>query len=275
MGKIIFIYISMAFCNFIYSQSRETCDFSAKYEFNWLKDSTLMQYNTDLYDLKICKNQTYFFNSAWEYNDSIYSVSGYNLRNTSDQQQFEKWQKDWNQGRFSNLIKYPKSHLIYYADFRKNSYVRYRDILVPMYYSFNVELPIWEISNLKDTINGIEVLKALTIYGGRRYIAWFAPSIPISEGPYVFRKLPGLIVKIYDDEKNFVFILTDYNNKSINCYLRDDIDGPFKEVSYNEWVKVRTENYFNPSTKYQSTKDAKEQYRKTVLRRDRYLLLEK
>jgi hypothetical protein len=47
--------------------------------------------------------------------------------------------------------------------------------------------------------------KALTTFRGRSYIAWFAPDIPLSAGPYKFRGLPGLIVKVEDTKSNFVY----------------------------------------------------------------------
>jgi GLPGLI family protein len=66
----------------------------------------------------------------------------------------------------------------------------------------------WEISSKIDTLIGVEVKEATVHYAGRNYIAWFAPSIPIPFGPYVFKGLPGLILKIYDMDKKFVFEAT-------------------------------------------------------------------
>lgn len=60
----------------------------------------------------------------------------------------------------------------------------------------------WEITSDTTSIGGISCQKALTNFGGREWEAWFAPSIPISEGPYKFNGLPGLILQI-SDTKNF------------------------------------------------------------------------
>lgn len=49
--------------------------------------------------------------------------------------------------------------------------------------------------------------KATARYGGRNWIAWFTEEIPISEGPYKFNGLPGLIFEIYDDKENYKFTL--------------------------------------------------------------------
>lgn len=49
--------------------------------------------------------------------------------------------------------------------------------------------------------------KATVAYGGRNYTAWFAPDIPISDGPYKFSGLPGLIISLKDDDSRYLFLL--------------------------------------------------------------------
>ncbi|MFZ1558862.1 MAG: GLPGLI family protein, partial [Saprospiraceae bacterium] len=51
--------------------------------------------------------------------------------------------------------------------------------------------------------------KATTKYGGRKYLAWFTPEIPVMDGPYVFAGLPGLIVRIKDDQDFYIFEATE------------------------------------------------------------------
>ena len=65
----------------------------------------------------------------------------------------------------------------------------------------------WELVNEKKQIAGFFCQKAQTFAFGRKFIAWFTTEIPISDGPYKFRGLPGLIVELYDDKKYFVFSL--------------------------------------------------------------------
>ncbi|MCE1197624.1 MAG: GLPGLI family protein [Marinilabiliales bacterium] len=68
---------------------------------------------------------------------------------------------------------------------------------------------IWDLDNLQDSIIlGFNCQKAYTTYGGRNYTAWYAPQIPVSDGPYKFNGLPGLILKIYDAKNEHCFNLT-------------------------------------------------------------------
>jgi len=63
----------------------------------------------------------------------------------------------------------------------------------------------WEITSETKDISGFKVQKAFTSYSGRDYIAWFTPEIPISDGPYKFSGLPGLILEIHDTSNEYVF----------------------------------------------------------------------
>jgi GLPGLI family protein len=73
------------------------------------------------------------------------------------------------------------------------------------YYEENIDLQQWEI--LEDTLTVCENLcqKATCTFRGRKYVAWFTMNIPISNGPWKFGGLPGLILKIYDTDNIYVF----------------------------------------------------------------------
>lgn len=58
----------------------------------------------------------------------------------------------------------------------------------------------WDLENVTDTICGYTCYKAVTNYGGRQWIAWFAPEIPYSAGPWKFNGLPGLVLAVKDSE---------------------------------------------------------------------------
>ncbi|MBK1894618.1 GLPGLI family protein [Chryseobacterium paridis] len=65
----------------------------------------------------------------------------------------------------------------------------------------------WEITNEVEKQNGYSAQKATVNFGGRIWTAWFAKDIHISDGPYKFSGLPGLIVKLEDDKGDYKFDL--------------------------------------------------------------------
>ncbi|MGS2760940.1 GLPGLI family protein [Sinomicrobium sp. M5D2P9] len=93
---------------------------------------------------------------------------------------------------------YPKQQITYFDKIARHTYT-YEEPLKSMQ---------WNISEEKMEIAGYACQKATTTYEGRDYIAWFTTEIPISEGPYKFIGLPGLIVKIEDTKQQYSFELT-------------------------------------------------------------------
>lgn len=94
--------------------------------------------------------------------------------------------------------------------------------LYPYTYSVQSDLK-WEIGAERDTLVDYPCVKATTNYAGREYEAWFTPEIPISDGPYIFSGLPGLIIKVSDTRNHYVFTLVqfgEYNDKITEVPVR-------------------------------------------------------
>ncbi len=65
----------------------------------------------------------------------------------------------------------------------------------------------WKLVKGEKTIAGFKCKKAICDYRGRDYVAWYAPGIPIPNGPYVFEGLPGLILELYDTRFHYRFLM--------------------------------------------------------------------
>ena len=91
----------------------------------------------------------------------------------------------------------------------------------------------WEISSQVSDFNNFKVQKATMTFGGRTWTAWFAPEIKISDGPYKFLGLPGLILKLEDDKGDYRFTFV----KKIN------IEKAFSEIIKPEARKSTRINF--------------------------------
>jgi len=85
---------------------------------------------------------------------------------------------------------------------------KFNNILGIQQFSFSDSLPVlnWKPEEEKKEVLGYVCQKATTHFSGRDYIAWFAPAIPIPDGPYKFSGLPGLILEIYDTKAEYRFL---------------------------------------------------------------------
>ncbi|MCL6218668.1 GLPGLI family protein [Zunongwangia pacifica] len=84
----------------------------------------------------------------------------------------------------------------------------YNSVFVPMtdfFYVQELRLFDWEIHSETKIIKDYKVQKATTSFAGRDYMAWFTTEIPVSDGPYKFNGLPGLILEIADTGNDYVF----------------------------------------------------------------------
>ncbi len=82
------------------------------------------------------------------------------------------------------------------------------DYIFPDSYKYVEQISFdWLLLQESEEYMGYTIQKATTYFGGRDWIAWFTPEIPISDGPYKFRGLPGLILKIEDSQSHYAFKL--------------------------------------------------------------------
>ncbi len=56
------------------------------------------------------------------------------------------------------------------------------------------------------SVLGYQCIMATTVYHGRKWTAWFAPEIPVCDGPWKLRGLPGLILEASEEKGHHSFI---------------------------------------------------------------------
>lgn len=66
----------------------------------------------------------------------------------------------------------------------------------------------WQVCDSTKTVLGYECVKATADYHGRKWTVWFAPEIPVQDGPWKFAALPGLILEAAAEGAQYSFIAT-------------------------------------------------------------------
>lgn len=102
-------------------------------------------------------------------------------------------------------------------------------------FNIKIEDPLnWKLTSETKTIENIKCQKAVVEYAGRQWIAWFTDEINVSDGPYIFKGLPGLIIQISDKDENYIFKLSKIRKKT-NTSLFIDNEG--KQINWEEYKK--------------------------------------
>lgn len=113
-----------------------------------------------------------------------------------------------------NLGNIPKTDFAFriVKDQNKNA-IEFYDKIIRVDFSYEENPGFkWVITDEKKKIGNLKCQAALLKYAGRNYKAWFTNDIPISDGPYKFYGLPGLIVEMEDDRRHYKFELVSYKN---------------------------------------------------------------
>ena len=76
-----------------------------------------------------------------------------------------------------------------------------------IFYTEAMEPQAWEILPDTSVILGYPCQRAECDWRGRHYTAWFTEEIPISDGPYKFHGLPGLILAVRDSTDEYCWEL--------------------------------------------------------------------
>lgn len=108
----------------------------------------------------------------------------------------------------------------------------------------------WKILPDKQQIGEFDTQKAETVMFGRKWTAWFTTEIPLHDSPYKFSGLPGLIVKVEDQNKTHSYELKVISKNSVvqNLEVPDNLlFGREIPVSYSQYKKMYLEEYNDPT----------------------------
>lgn len=114
----------------------------------------------------------------------------------------------------------------------------------------------WKILDSLKKFENFKLQKAETNWGGRKWFAWFCSDIPIPEGPYKFRGLPGLIMFVNDSEKNFFYSLITLKKMTSEYDTKDVVETSLRtkpiRIDMKKYQKLLIDSYNNPFSEYEN-----------------------
>ncbi len=246
-GILLYLqFLSVLCC----AQVQET-NYTVQYDFVSITDTVTQTFGRTYPFLLINREGVSRFHSeARQYNDSM-AVEWYNQHPQHVDPQ-----------TLDESINSAKAFLAGSADWRKSNPVDYsieKNLVTnsgkiglelsmpPQFFTQSLDFN-WTIADQRDTISGLPCRKATINYNGRSWEAWYAPAIPISDGPYIFTNLPGLIVKVRDDRGWFTFTLTGVHLNLTNRFWKEDYFNPQAlEIAQQDFVNANIRRIKNPN----------------------------
>ena len=195
---------------------------------------------TNQYILLTDGSQSKFYSPKTEYIDSIESTpEGFEKFNTFKRICYEKKQSD-------QIPRVDGS--FYVTKSRRNNKMLTYDIASATKFRWEEPMPDIDWTTTDSTMNvaGYECFMATADYHGRRWTAWFAPEIPVCDGPWKLCGLPGIILKAECDGGQYRFVadgIQQKQNPEYRIYGKDN----WEPIKREEFWQLRRSCLDNPS----------------------------
>ncbi|MCC9043058.1 GLPGLI family protein [Myroides sp. M-43] len=99
----------------------------------------------------------------------------------------------------------------------------------------------WDISSEVEEYNDMKVQKAVGELSGRIWTVWFTQDIPLIDGPYKFKNLPGFVVKAEDGTGDYKLEFLK-SEKVTTSYWLTERNAKAMAVDKKQWNKIRNTN---------------------------------
>ncbi|MFC0343638.1 GLPGLI family protein [Epilithonimonas hispanica] len=105
-------------------------------------------------------------------------------------------------------------------------------------YKINETKPSWKISNETKSWKDYKLQKATAKILGRNWTVWYSNEIPVSDGPYLFKDLPGLVFLANDDSGDYDFSLISLQKSDLVEDYFPSILSKSIEITSDKYKKV-------------------------------------
>jgi GLPGLI family protein len=229
-----FLILSILSFFYTFSQQKDNKSLSeleVQYEYSFIRDTTDLDQSHRAKELMILDFNS---NSSLFYSQQYMAVRDIFKKKISEAQTSRNVEI-----KAADLPKYKVGYSIY----RLGSQIYFTGSISRDFFTFENTYLKWE-TNYKEvkTILGYKCNKATTKFSQKIYTAWYTKDIPISEGPYRFKGLTGLILEVSDEKKYHSFIAIGIEKKQVEIApLQKGIP-----VTREQYIKKREEFKSNP-----------------------------
>lgn len=216
----------------IFGQQKMNITFEARYELNFKEyKNQKPDFLKNTFILLGNERESFFKNMSVYVKDSLLDYG--KIRETGD------IQKD-----FETFGKYVPD--LPFTVFFKEGQIKFTNQIESSSYYYEEPIDFkWKITKELKNINGIKCIKATTTKWGRNWIAYYSPKHAMPFGPYKFNGLPGLIFEIYDEKKDYNFLIYKYKKRVSNNFITHQ-SSKSKKTSKIQYEKIRKQAAIHP-----------------------------
>ncbi|WP_040282528.1 GLPGLI family protein [Psychroserpens damuponensis] len=146
----------------------------------------------------------------------------------------------------------PQINLVWAGDGSENHYtdlknsIHHSSYVLPLEVVATSEILVeqnWKLTGKTKIVNNIDCVEVVADFRGRTYIAYIDIKRPINFGPWKFKGLPGLVIKLADTDNKLSWVLTNISYKSIKeiedfVIKQNEYFNSLKNLSLREYVDL-------------------------------------
>ncbi|QZE14694.1 GLPGLI family protein [Halosquirtibacter laminarini] len=235
MKKILVIFFVLSL-NSVYGKKLDEEVLNCLYELDFTKDTLTMKMSNDLLVLQVGSKMSKCYSFYSNQVDSIFALPDGNKVAQSMFSQSLKSNSAFPQKRMKTYV---------YKDYPKGK-MTVTDGLMMQDYIYEDELNAqeWQMTDSTKTVLNYTCQLAKCTFRGREWMAWFTPEVPISDGPWKFCGLPGLITEVYDSGNQYHFTLKGIKKGNNPIIMRKS------EVGNHKFIKTKRLKFLKAKKEY-------------------------
>lgn len=234
--------------------------FKCSYEYKYLSDTTATtnkKYYSDILHLQIGSKSSKCFSYRTYQHDSIEAYSDGGLREYYHKIFREAKDKGLSKKEYMQMLPIKGMTTLVFKNHPDGRTTVLDNVFTDYFkYEEDINPQEWVLhEESAKNILGYKCQKATCKFRGREWTAWFALDVPISDGPWKFCGLPGLIMEVYDKGEQQYFCINGLQQVDSAEPLYFGIDGKdvskFQKVKRTDFLKSAYD-YFRDPEKYRT-----------------------
>lgn len=246
MKRVIFVFFcfSIVYC-IKAQQALDNAFLKCQYEYIWQNDTLENKERNDLLILQIGKKISKCYSYYSSQVDSLLAlpdgdkIAGKMISDAMKSDDFMKGNYPHKRMKAYVYKNYPQGKMTVTDGLSLQDYI----------YEDDLNAQDWQITDSIKTILDYSCQKAECNFRGRQWTAWFAPDIPVNDGPWKFGGLPGLIMEAYDRGKQYHFNIIGLEKTEEPFVFSETYVGSkkFEKTSRIEFLKAQKKYLMNMS----------------------------
>lgn len=252
MRNIFTLICLLVTVSVVFSQEKvlDNAYLKCQYDHTYLKDTLNLSTRKDLFILQIGENISKCY--------SYYTIQFDSLVKTPDSKRvmtdiFNKSLQDFgkhkNRNKFLNSFPRTRSRTIVYKNYPQGKMTVTDKVgSDKIIYEDTLNAQSWSITDSTKTVLGYACQQATGNFRGRQWTAWFTTDVPVSDGPWKFGGLPGLIMEVYDKGRHYYFTIIGLEKVTEEPILYTESTskkGKYIRIDRIDFLKASIQNLFN------------------------------